>query len=49
MKKQHIFSSCPHIMGKSESKGAGDMEETREYEDIDDFIFADEEWQPSEK
>jgi len=25
------------------------MEEKREYEDVDDFIFAEQEWKPSEK
>ena len=49
MKNQHIFRSCPHIMGKSNRKGENGMEEKREYADVDDYIFADQEWQPSEK
>ncbi len=49
MKMRHIFRSLPHIMGKSKQKGAHIMEEKREYEDVDDYIFADEEYYPSEK
>ncbi len=49
MKIRHIFSPLPHIMGKSELKGAPIMEEKEEVQDIDDFIFADEEYSPSEK
>ena len=49
MKKRHIFSALLHIMGKSDWKGAPIMEEQKEYQDIDDFVFADQEHYPSEK
>jgi hypothetical protein len=36
-------------MGKSDWKGAPIMEEKKECQDIDDFVFADQEHYPSEK
>ena len=30
-------------------RGARIMEEKQKYEDVDDFIFADQDWQPSER
>ena len=49
MKIRHIFSPLPHILGKYCWKGASVMEEREEVQDIDDFIFAEQEHHPSEK
>ena len=49
MKIRHIFSPLPHILGKSDQKGVPVMEEREEAQDIDDFIFAEQEHHPSEK
>ena len=49
MKKRHIFCAPLHILGKYLWKGASVMEEREEVQDIDDFIFAEQEHHPSEK
>ena len=49
MKMQHIFCRLLHIMGKYAKRGGVRMEQKQQYEDVDDFIFAQQEWYPSEK
>ena len=47
---QHIFYPPTHIIAKARWKEGGGMEEEkRREEDIDDMIFAGEEWHESER
>ncbi len=48
MKNRHFFHPAPHIMVQSGHKGVWHMEREEE-RDIDDLIFGDEEWHPSER
>ncbi len=45
-----IFSECGHIMGISAFTGGKDMETNEAYVgDVDDLIFAEEEYYPSDR
>ena len=51
MKKRHYFHPFLHMIGKSNQKECDDMEreEQEQRQDIDDLIFGDEEWRPSNR